>query len=165
MAQRMADGDAFLAIRCELRPRVGNRRVEIQPSILDEQVGAQREDALRAGEDDRRRVRRPRPARPRVRGPTPHVDDRRAVADNRARRTEVVLIGEVAHERVEDVAESVLDVSPYPPSVRQPSKLAHPFTDPWSSAEITWRWKATKTMRVGSRMMIVPAHSSGTSVA
>ena len=47
------------------------------------------------------------------------------------------------------------------PSARQ----RHPFTEPWRSAAMTWRWKTMNTRRVGTRMTIVPALSSGMSVA
>ena len=44
-------------------------------------------------------------------------------------------------------------------------RARHPLTDPCSSAAMTWRWNTMKTSRVGSRIRIVPAHSSGMSVA
>ena len=45
------------------------------------------------------------------------------------------------------------------------SSGCHPFTEPWSRAAMTCRWKMMKTSSVGTRMMIVPALRSGMSVA
>ena len=43
-------------------------------------------------------------------------------------------------------------------------RLGQPFTEPWSRAVMTWRWKITNTMSDGSRIRIDPALSSGMSV-
>ena len=52
-----------------------------------------------------------------------------------------------------------------PPVARRSDAARHPFTDPCRSAAITCRWNTMNTSRVGSRIRIVPAQSSGMSVA
>ena len=120
----------------------------------------------------------PRPARARIGDPSPQVDDPPPVDVHRAAGAEVAALDEVRDEDVHDRPVAVLHDRVDPPAIveldlvgdcqavgRRRCVGRHPFTDPWSSAAITWRWKRMNTISVGRRIRIVPAHSNGMSVA
>ena len=106
MAEEHPDRDASLAVRRELGPVAGDRSIEIEPTLPDELVGADREDALGHGEDDGRRVLHPRSAVSLVRDAAPQIDDLSSADVENDRGTAFPALCEVRAEGVGDGSES-----------------------------------------------------------
>ena len=175
VTHRLANGHRRLVGRGELWPVAGDRRIEIESSLLREQVDTHRHQALRTGEDHSGGIAAPRARGPGVGNAAPEVDQRATAHVHGAARPDVSTLDEVRDEGIHHGAvprvhepldpTAVLEPDAFRHRVRQRCWVRHPFTDPWRSAAITWRWKRMKTTRVGRRITIVPAHSSGMSVA
>ena len=150
MAHGVADRDRRLPVRREGGPVPCDRRVEIQKALLHEQIGADREHALRAREHDGGGVVLPGPTRSGIGDASPHVDDPAALDVHGATSTEVVALDEIRDEGVHDRAVAILH-EPMDPAliverdcVSAPRHAGprgrwrgHPLTEPWSSAEMT----------------------------
>ena len=59
-------------------------------------------------------------------------------------------------------APTIFKLNPHTRFTTAPDPAVYPLTEPWSNAIMIWRWNRMKTMRVGTRISIVPAHSRGT---
>ncbi len=101
-----ANGDVALAVRGELGPVAGDRRVEVELAALHQPVDAHGRDALGGGEHERDGVALPGARLVAVGEPAPEVDHRLALEVDAARRPHLVVLGEVALEGVPDPLEA-----------------------------------------------------------
>ena len=111
MAQDVADFDAVLAIRGELRPVRRYRRERIETAAVDEQQGGQRSDVLGAGEDIDDRVPGPFPGFGTVGIASPDIHHELALDIDRDGRPELATGGDFFGERGGDIGESRVTVS------------------------------------------------------
>jgi hypothetical protein len=109
VAEGPAHGDVGLAVRRELGPVAGDRRVEIEEPTLDEPEDARRRDALRRRKDERERVLHPRPPGGAIGEPAPEIHDEPPAMVDRACRAHVAVAGEVLGERVAHFRETWLE--------------------------------------------------------
>src|SRR5438034_989340 len=147
MTHRVADRQSGLLGGAELRPVSGDGRIEIEPSLLHEQIRTQSEHTLRAREDHRGGVAVPQPRGSSVGDAAPDVHDGMAVDVHGTAGPEILPLHEVRHERVQNDAVPGVNEALDPTAVLQDSNVRrrlcrqgprlHPLTDRWSSAAIT----------------------------
>ncbi len=106
MAEGVGDRGPGLAAGGELRPHVGDRSVEHEPSLVDELQGEQGQDRLPGGVDVDDRVVAPPAGAVLARPPADQVDDHLAADDHVHRRPDLPPVGEVGRERVPDHGEA-----------------------------------------------------------
>src|ERR1035437_2566048 len=102
MREHVAHRDRLLAVDRKLGPKARDRRVRVESSTLDQEVGTDRGDTLGGREHEHDGFLPPRRVRARVRDPAPKVDHRLAIAVHTHRRADLAALVEVARELVED---------------------------------------------------------------
>ena len=109
MRQRLGQGDLILAGLREVRPDLGDRRVIVEPALIDEPGDDQRGDRLAGGEDRRQRVLAPGAGLLAVGVAAAQIDQHVAVADQGEGRADLAALGEIGVEGVRDRFETGRD--------------------------------------------------------
>jgi hypothetical protein len=108
MIKNRTDRNRGLAVIGELGPVAAYRAVEIDLTPVREDVHAECDGGLRAGEDRYKRVTFPRAPPLSVRRATPEIDDDSAFVENTDARAEFSLLREVPLKRRLDASETLV---------------------------------------------------------
>jgi len=132
------------------------------------------DDPLGAGENDIYLFYFSPSLHPPIIQPCPEIDDppighmrNCQPPDHDAPRSGTALVYTAPVSHIDEILEAatIREFDPHTRPIVATSLVAHPLSEPWSSAVMIWRWNRINTTRVGTRIRIVAAHSRGISVA